>query len=166
VSAVLPPARDALRARWVALGQRERQLIVVAGVLIGVLLLWMAALRPAWQTLRDAPAQLDRLDAQVAQMTRLAAESQALRGAPVIPLAQAAAALKAATDRLGEHAKLQVLGDRATLTLVNATPEQLRRWLADARSGAHARPVEATLTRATVGYSGTLVVVMPSGGAP
>ena len=54
-------------------------------------------------------------------------------------------------------------GERAVLTLQGASTSQLRDWLAEARSGARARPVEARLTRAAQGYSGTVVVAL--GGA-
>ena len=49
-------------------------------------------------------------------------------------------------------------GDRATLTLTNASRRtSARDWLAEARSAARARPLEANLTRGPGGYSGTLV---------
>ena len=101
----LPPALASLRAqaveRWGAFAPRERLAIGAALALIGVYLVWAIAMQPAWRTLRDAPAQLDRLDAQLQQMQRLAAESKTLRGtAPVSP-GQAAVALTSATERLG-----------------------------------------------------------------
>ena len=65
----------------------------------------------------------------------------------------------------GDRGRLVVLGDRATLTLSNASGEQLRGWLAEARSSARARPVEATLNRGPQGYSGTLIVALPPGAA-
>ena len=74
------------------------------------------------------------------------------------------AALKAATERLGDKAKLSLQGDRAVLTLNGAGTEALRGWLAEARSGARARPLEANLLRAGTGYSGTLVLSI--GGNP
>ena len=48
-------------------------------------------------------------------------------------------------------------------TLQGVSTSQLRDWLAEARSGARARPVEARLARAAEGYSGTIVVAL--GGA-
>jgi general secretion pathway protein M len=50
------------------------------------------------------------------------------------------------------------------LTLNGISTSQLRDWLAEARSGARARPVEASLLRSGPGYSGTLVLAV--GGAP
>jgi general secretion pathway protein M len=120
------------------------------------------AVQPAWRTLRAAPAQLDALDAQLQGMQRLAGEAKELRGMPPVNVAQAMTALKAASDRLGDKAKLSVQGERAVLTLTAVGTEQLRGWLAEARSGARARPVEATLTRGPVGYSGSIVVAIGS----
>lgn len=150
--------RSAASAWWSALSARER---IGAGVAIGVValvLLWLVGIAPAVRTLRSAPPTLERLDAQLSQMQRLAAEARELKAGAPVGAAQSAAALRAATDRLGERARLVVLGDRATLTLSGLSGEALRQWLAEARSGARARPVEAQLTRGPQGYTGTLVV--------
>lgn len=163
----LPPQLSAWRstayARWQAMAARERRLVVVGGTVLGLFLLWVLFVQPAWRTVREAPAKLDRLDAQLQHMQHLAAEGRELRNAPAMSAAQSAIVLKAATDRLGERARLSVQGDRAVLTLSNATTEQLRNWLAEARSGAHARPIEAQLSRGPQGFNGTIVVTLGSG---
>ncbi len=152
-----------LRARWAALAQRERRLALLASALLGLLLLWWLAVQPAWRTLASAPAQLDALDAQQQTMQRLAIEARELRAAPPLNVEQSSAALKAATDRLGDQGRLSLQGERAVLTLTGASPTQLRDWLAEARSGARARPLEANLSLTAQGYSGTLIVAI--GGA-
>lgn len=156
-------ARQALKAWWSGLAARERRLVAVAGLLLAGLLVWSVAIGPALRTLRTAPAQLDRLDAQLQTMQRLALEARELRNLPPVNLAQSAAALKAASDRLGEGAKLNVQGDRAVLTVSNLGTEALRNWLAEVRSGARARPLEANLTRGASGYSGTIVLALGGG---
>lgn len=150
-------------AWWHALPTRERRLVVVAASVLGLYLLWVLALSPALQTVRTAPRQLDALDAQLQTMQAMAAEAAELRAAPPINRQQATAALQAATGRLGEAGKLTLQGDRAVLNLTNASTGALRDWLAEARSGARARPLEATFSRSTEGTSGTLVVAI--GGA-
>jgi general secretion pathway protein M len=97
-------------------------------------------------------------------MKQLAAEAGELRATPPVNLEQSTAALKAASERLGDKARLSIQGDRAVLTLNGAGTAQLRGWLAEVRSGARARPVEATLSRGGSGYSGNIVVAL--GGAP
>ena len=92
--------------------------------------------------------------------SRLKARNSAAR--PKIQPSQATAALKTATDTLGPVGKLSLAGDRATLTLSNANGDQLKRWLVDARTTARARTVEAKLSRSAAGYSGTVVVALPS----
>lgn len=164
----LPPAlaksREQLRVWWRTRAPRERLALGAAIAVVVLFLVWLVFVQPALRTLREAPARLDALDAQLQQMQRLAAESQGLRGASAVPPAQAAAALKAATDRLGDKGRLSMQGERASLTLTGVSPEALRSWLLEARGAARVRPSEAQLTRGPQGYSGTLVVTLTSGG--
>lgn len=152
-----------LQARWVALAPREKRLVLLAGCALAVFIVWLAAVQPAWRTLATAPAQRAALDLQWQAMQKRAAEAAELRGATPMSSEQSLAALKAATDRLGAKARMSVQGDRVVLTLTDVGTTELRDWLAEARSGARARPVEASLSRATQGYSGTLIVAI--GGA-
>jgi general secretion pathway protein M len=158
------PATPGWQSWWKGLAARERLLLAVGAAVLGLGLVWMLAVQPAWRTLARAPAELDRLDLQLQDMRKLAAEVQQLRGvAPVAP-EQAAVALNAATARLGERAKLTLTGERAVLTLTGVGPGALRDWLAEARAGARARPIEANLSRGALGFSGTLVLALGSGG--
>jgi general secretion pathway protein M len=113
--------------------------------------------------LRDAPARIATLQGQQQEMRALASEARELRAAPALQLEQSTLALKAASDRLGTNGRLSLQGERAVLTLTGASSEQLREWLAEARSGARARPVEAQLSRSAQGYSGSIVLAL--GGA-
>jgi general secretion pathway protein M len=153
-----------LKAWWATLAQRERRLIALGGSVLVLYLVFVVAVQPAWRTVRSAPAQLDALDAELQTMQRLASEVGELRATPPVNAAQSMTALKAASERLGDKAKLSIQGERAVLTLNGAGTEELRSWLAEARSGARARPVEATLTRGASGYSGSIVVAVGSGG--
>ncbi len=149
---------------WRARTSRERQAMALVGAVLAAILVWGTLVQPALRTLREAPLQLDRLDAQTQATQRMAAEGAALRGAPRVSPTQASLALKAASDRLGDRARLVMQGERATLTLTGVNPEALRAWLAEARSGARARPVEAQLQRSAAGYTGTIGVTL--GGGP
>jgi general secretion pathway protein M len=158
----LPPAmataRTQLTAKWRSMAARER---LAAGIGIAVLIafiVWLLFVAPAWRTVRDAPAKLDKLEVQLQQMQRLANEAKSLRGAPEVSIAQAVEPLKVATERLGANASIAFQGDRATLTLNGVSGDALRDWLSEARSAAHARPVEVTLTRNPQGYAGAVIV--------
>jgi len=164
VSAALSTRLAPLRAWWRALSARDRRLLRVVIAVLLVAGLWLLAVQPALQTLRSAPAALDAAEAQLQAMQRLAAEAGELRATPPVNPEQAAAALQAATARLGEVGRLSLQGDRAVLTLNGVSTGALRDWLAEARSGARARPVEASLMRGAQGFSGTLVLAI--GGAP
>ncbi|MBA4177234.1 MAG: general secretion pathway protein GspM [Leptothrix sp. (in: Bacteria)] len=153
-----------LRGWWRALPDRDRRLLRVALAVLVIGGLWLAAVQPALRTLRTAPAALDAAEAQLQAMQRLANEAVELRAMPPVNAEQAKAALQAASERLGEKGKLSLQGERAVLTLNGVGTGELRDWLAQARSGARARPVEASLIRGAQGYSGTLVLAI--GGAP
>ena len=161
-SPALASLREQAGAWWLARTPRERQAVATVAIVLGLFVGWSLLVQPALRIVRAAPAQLDVLEAQYQQMHRVAAESVALRGAARVSPAQAALALKSATDRLGDKGKITQQGDRATLTLNGVSPEALRAWLNEARSAARARPVEAQLVRATAGYSGSLVVNLAS----
>ena len=164
----LPPFLTAwsepLRATWRQLPPREQRLVWLMAALLGGLLLWLLALQPAWRTVRDAPAQISALESQLQAMQRAAGEARELRAAPALTSAQSAEGLSAASARLGDKGKLSLQGERAVLTLSGVSSQQLRAWLAEARSGARARPVEAQLMRGPQGYSGTVIVAV--GGKP
>ena len=147
---------------WRKRAPRERIGLLAAGSAMLVLLVWILAVQPAWRTLRDAPAQLDRLEVELQRTQRMAAEARELRNAAPVSNAAAGMALQSATGRLGSSAKLNLQGDRATLTLTGTPPEALRAWLAEVRSAARARPVEAQLARAAGGYSGNLTLSLGS----
>jgi general secretion pathway protein M len=163
----LPPAMAALRthaaAAWRGMAPRERIALAVGIGTLAIFLLWLIFVGPAWRTLRDAPAELDRLEVQLQHMQRLAADAKSLRGAPVVSVTQAMEPLKIATERLGDKATLSFQGDRATLTLTGISGEALRDWLGEARSGARARAIDVQLTRNPQGYAGLVVVTLGTG---
>jgi general secretion pathway protein M len=160
----LPPGGGAARQQasqfWQARAPRERQLIVAVAVAVAVLIVWLLAVQPALKTLHETPTELDRLDLQLQQMQLAALESESLRTASPVAPAQAAEALRAATERLGGKGKLALQGDRATLTFSAVPFESLGTWLGEARRAARARPVEAQLLKNAGGYSGSISLTL------
>jgi general secretion pathway protein M len=164
---LLPASWLALRAqlttRWHTLAPRERAGLTAAAAFVAVLLIWGIAVRPAWRTLSETPAQIDQLDSQLQTMRRLAAEAAELRTMAPISAMQSSTALLAATDRLGSKAQLILQDDRATVTF-NAMPGgDLQGWLVEVRSAARARVTEAQLSRDAGGYAGTVVLSLRAG---
>jgi general secretion pathway protein M len=160
----LPPGALSIRAQagqlWRSRVPRERQMIAAGAIALAVLVVWLIAVQPALHTLRETPAELDRLDSQWQQMQLAAVESAALRSASPVPPAQATEALRAATERLGGKGKIALQGDRAVLTFSGLPFEALRNWLGEVRSAARARPVEAQLLKGASGYSGSISITM------
>ena len=153
----------AARVWWQTLAGRERRLFLGGIGVLALYLTWAVAVQPGWRAIDAAAAERDVLEAQWQTMQRLAEEARQLRAATPVSQAQAVEALQAATARLGSAGRLALQGDRAVLTLTGVGTGALRDWLAEARSGARARPLEANLSRAAQGYSGTLVVAIGGG---
>jgi len=145
---------------------RERRMATIAAWLGGLTLLVLVGIRPAWHTLSQTPEQLRKVDAQLDVMHRLADEAQALKQRPPVPPAQSEAALKSATERLGAGARLNLQGERATLTLTKVQGDALASWLEEARGAARAKPLEAGLMQVEPGvYSGNIVLGLGPGAA-
>lgn len=125
---------------------RERRALGLAAVVVAMALLWWLALAPALATLRQAPTQHAKLDAELQQLQTLAAQAQALQGQPPLGRDDALRALEAATQRhLGADAKLNAVGDQATATFKAAEAAALAQWLADVRINARTVPTELRL---------------------
>lgn len=162
----LPTAAGALapvRQQWQALPARQRTLVGVAAGLLAGALAWWLLVQPALLTLRNAPAQHQSLDAQLRHMRVLQAQAQAMQALPRQNPEDARRALETSVQALGAGARLQVAGERATLTLTAVAADALADWLDQARINARALPSEARLARNAAGsWDGTLVLSLPA----
>lgn len=159
--------REAVQAKWSAMAPRERRMVAIACWVVVLAMVVLVGIRPAWRTLSTAPEQLRAVDVQLDQMRRLADEVQVLRQRPPVPPAQAEAALRSASERLGEAATLTMQGERATIALRDVPGDALVSWLDEVRSAARARPLEASLQQGEPGrYSGSVVLGLSAGQAP
>jgi general secretion pathway protein M len=153
---------EAYLNHWRQLKMSEKRLILIAFWLIVAALLWWLAIAPALKTIKEAPSQLSALDAQLLNMRSLSAEAKSLQSQPKLGLDESQKALQSAvTQRFGSTAQLNLAGERATLTLKSANPQELALWLSQARVNARAMPSEAKLTRNGDHWDGTLVLNLP-----
>jgi general secretion pathway protein M len=153
---------DTYLSYWRQLKMSERRLILAAFWLILAAVVWWLAIAPALKTIKEAPAQHRALDAQLQSMRALNTEAKNLQSQPKLGLDEAQKALQSTvTQRFGSTAQLNLAGERATLTLKNANPQELAQWLTQARVNARALPVEAKLNRNGEGWDGTLVLNLP-----
>lgn len=154
------PRLAGLRPWWSGLAPRERFLVGLAAAVTGAGLLFGLGVQPAWRTLHEAPPRMAALQEQLRQMQSQAADATRWRAVAAVPAGQAAAALQAATQRLAPRARLSLQGERAVLSFDGLTPSELQAWLAEARAGARARPVEAQWSIQPAGLSGSLSVAI------
>lgn len=167
-------ASTPIAARWSQLAERERRLVTIAIALVATAALWWVGLAPAFTSLRSANARHRQVDTQLQQMQALQAQAKTLQAQPRLSHDEALRALEASIKQgLGPAARLQVAGERATVTLKGVSAEALAQWLAQARVNARAAPSEARLVRtSTVGapaatpsaatWDGTLVMSLPA----
>jgi general secretion pathway protein M len=147
---------------WRQLKMSERRLILVAFWVILAALLWLLAIAPALKIIKEAPEQHRALDTKLQSMRALSIEAKTLQSQPKLGLEEAQKALQSAvTQRFGSAAQLNLAGERATLTLKNANPQELAQWLTQARVNARALPGEAKLNKNSEGWDGTLVLNLP-----
>ena len=163
----LANALDPFRARWVSLPGREKNLVRLATLLVLGLLLWQFSVMPSLGTRRTADAQAKALTAQLQQMQALQTQAQALQKQPALGFDEAVRALTAATKQtLGATAQLGLAGERASVTLKDASADALAEWLAQARLNARSVPLEARLVRSSTSgsatWSGVLVMGLPA----
>ncbi|WP_245598229.1 type II secretion system protein GspM [Ottowia thiooxydans] len=150
------PQNRSLMATWANLEARERRLVGWALAVVVLALLWWVALAPAIKTLRAAGPQRQALEIQAEQMQRLQAEAETLKALPKMGQSEALRALETAgKQRLGASGQLNVVGDRANVTLKDVPAAALAEYLADARANARAAPVEARLSRVPGAAPGT-----------
>jgi len=144
-----------LQLRWRALKPREQTLVLGALALVCAALFWWVGLSPALNTLRDARAQQAALAADMEKMQRLRAQALAIQAQPKMERAESVRALEALVkQRLGGRAQMTVVGDRVTVTLKGAGPDELAQWLAQARINARAVPSEVRLVRVAANADG------------
>jgi general secretion pathway protein M len=130
--------------------QRDRQRLLALGVVLLVLMLWSWNLSPALNTLREMPSQLAQLQDQTQKLRLMQAQAQALQKSPRLQVNEARSLLqKVATETLGNGARLNIEGTRATLTLSRVSADSLAQFLALSRTQAQALPIEAQLQKFT-----------------
>lgn len=161
---------ERLAVWWQGLAPRERKAVSIVGWIVGLALLWWVLLGPAVHTLRKAPSQHSALDAQIAQMQRMAATAEHLKeqnSAPIPSRGAAQSSLTQATAPLGATGQVSVQGDRAILTLRGVSPDALALWLSQVRVNARLTPVSAQIDRRgnPEGWHGQITVAGPGLGS-
>ena len=120
----------------------------MAIAVVGVAALWWLGLAPALGSLRNAEARHQLVDAQLQQVQALQAQAKTLQAQPKLAYDDALRALESSVKQgLGPTARLQVAGERATVTLKGVSADALAQWLTQARVNARAAPTEARLVR-------------------
>lgn len=153
-----------LGARWAALGLREQRAVRLAALVIGAALVWGVALAPALRSLKTSATQSAQLATATERMQALQARAKRLQTTPTVGPQDSLKALQTATAAMGKGATLQVVGEQATVTLVQVSAQSLAGWLASEAIG-NLSPAQAHLRREAGGaeplWSGSLLFHLP-----
>ncbi|MBS0508005.1 MAG: type II secretion system protein M [Proteobacteria bacterium] len=162
----------ALRTHWASLAPREQSLVLAAGAVLGLALLWWLALAPALAQLKSSSARHAALDAELQQMQGLQGEALHLKAMPRPTSNETLPALwRSLPQQLGHATQMTTAGDRATITLKAVPAASLAQWLAQVRSTTRAVPTEARLVRSPAAagaanapalWDGTLTLALPA----
>jgi general secretion pathway protein M len=165
---------SALKLWWAGLGAREQRLAGIAGLIVGIALLWWVAIAPALSTLRTTGQQHAAIDSQLQSMRVLANQARDLRANRPLSYEESLRNLESSVKQtLGSGATLAVTDNRASVNLRAVNADALALWLNQARINARVVPSEMRLTRtATAGAStststvsswdGTMVLTLPA----
>jgi general secretion pathway protein M len=145
---------------------RERRLVIAALCIIALALLWWVAIAPALHTYRHSTSAHAQLDAQIAKMQALANQAQALKALPSPSNAKAKEWLDSNAKKLSTNANVAILGNQAQMRFQNVQPQALVSWLAEARSSAGLRVLQASWNKTssavgTLAWSGDMALEMP-----
>jgi general secretion pathway protein M len=153
---------------WQQRSTRERLLLSVGTVVIGLALIWGVGLAPALRTWQEAPARQAQLEEQTQQMLRLQYQAQNLKKQQAFSRSEAIQWLENHLRELDPQAKLTPQAEHMQVSLQAAPADKLANWLTQAREQAHARPVQAQLKHSarpagdnTVLWNGSLGLRLP-----
>lgn len=155
------------RNRFQSLPDKDRQRIQFVLIALFGSLLWFWNIAPALKTYQQAPLQLAQLEQQTERLLAHQSQARALQKAPRLKPQDVSAVLQqAASNSLGNGAKLSIEASRATLNLNNVSADALAQFLAAARNQALALPTEAHLQKTKTGsqevWRGTLMLSLPT----
>jgi general secretion pathway protein M len=165
---------SAFKLWWAGLGAREQRLVGIAGLIVGIAVLWWVAIAPALTTLRTTGQQHAAVDSQLQSMRVLANQARDLRANRALSYEESLRNLESSVKQtLGSGATLAVTDNRANVTLRAVNADALALWLNQARINARVVPSEMRLTRtasapAATGtptvssWDGTMVLTLPA----
>lgn len=153
-------------------------MVAAAASVVGVALVWLIAIAPAWQVHASYASSSQALERQIQQMQAMrqyALQMQAelassTAGSSHSPTAMASAIQTSAERLLGTTSPTPLAGDRVTVRFQNVPAPQLLQWLQQVRESTRAQAAQVQLSRSTptkanaaqaVLWSGQVVLALP-----
>lgn len=140
------------RARWKALGERERRAAILLGGFLGVVLLYLLVWSPVRSGLSGARARLSSVQAQLVRVREQAALAEKLRGAPrLAPSGNPVSTAEQAAARHGLREQLKRIdpdGSRGVRIQIEGAPfAAVIAWLVELQQQGGLRAESASFER-------------------
>ena len=144
---------EQLLRSWRAIAPRERRLVLLAGGVVTVALIYLALIEPAWQGRRSLQKELPVLRQQLGQMIALAGEAKQL--ATVAPIGgEGVQALRGSIEGSLKAAglepmlqKLELNGELIDLRFKSIAHARWLTWVENAQRETRMRVVDLSITR-------------------
>ena len=151
---------------WVGLSRRERLAVIAASTIVGIALLFLVAIEPAWRARARLANELPRLRAETVEIDALAAEAKKLkvRTRSAEPPAQTKAALtKLLAERNIAINTIREEDERLVVSARRADAAAWLGWLQEASSELPLRVSAARMSRVAAGVVDAEVTLAPVG---
>lgn len=155
-----------MREWWIGLSRRERIFTAAAAALVGLAVIFLAGIEPAWRLRAKLAAELPQLRAQAAELDQLAAEAKKLklRTRTLESPEQTRATL---TRFLGEKgvngAQIREEGERVIVSARRIDAAAWLAWLKDTTSELPLRIAAARMSKVGIGMVDAEVTLAPAG---
>lgn len=156
------PTITKLGQRWQALAGREQILLATIGVLLVLALLWWLLLQPAIKNWQQAYAGQAKWESNMQRIRTAGKQAATLRGMKSMTGEEAKKAVTDSLKLLAGTGQLAWQADTVRVTLTNTQPEALAQWLSAVRLNALSLPSSSSLTLSKQGWSGTVVLRLPT----
>ncbi len=171
----LKKTQQQLQQKWHFLSNKDQKMVLGIAFLILSAFLWLVALQPAWQTVRQTPIQQTKINAQMQDMNAWRTEGLLLQSQPKISTTEAQQALQntvntalAGTTGSGKTTESQLsnTGNQSTLALKNTNSNVILALVTQGNNNAHATLTGMKLQKSnqanTTVWNGSLTWQLPN----
>ena len=155
-----------MREWWIGLSRRERIFTAAAAALVGLAVIFLAGIEPAWRLRAKLAAELPQLRAQAAELDQLAAEAKKLKlrtRTLESPEQTRSALTRLLAEKSVSGGQIRDEGERFVVSAKRTDAAGWLVWLKDTTNELPLRIAAAKMTRVGTGLVDAEVTLAPAG---